>query len=133
MAKPKGPNKLTAMIDELIDKTTTDEKSKPRGPFKAEVVNPMTDGNQHLREKDEEQGEHEEVTRVHSQSIHSVTGTRHIRVGDKQFKLVRRDPYGFWYVTVSKGKVPMELRSAYTNVPDAEKTITQYVNKASGY
>jgi len=119
--------KLTQLIDEGI---AEDQQSPEKIPHKAVIVNPMTDGNEDLRE-DEPEGEKEIITRssvTSGMTIGIATGIRHVTVGDRQFKFTRRDPFGFWYISTSKGRLPDSLTGVYTSVSEAEKAVTTYVN-----
>jgi hypothetical protein len=112
--------KLTNMMDELI----SDTEKKPKGPFKPKVSNPNTETAETIFE--EQEGE--QITRAPSNKPENVTGTRDIEIGDKKYTLVRKDPYGFWYIQAASGRLPTELSGQFTDVASAVRAVTVYVN-----
>lgn len=87
------------------------------------MINPLSDGNEHLREPEEHIERHtirpaEEV----------VTATRFIEAEGKKWKIERKDPHGFWNI-ISPGRVvnPFKDRK-YTTAKLCEHAIEHYTN-----
>jgi len=114
--------KLTQMIEEQ-----TNAPVIPNHPLKAKVINPLSDGNQHLREVPE--GEVEEITRTPGTKKYGITNHRLVEIGERRFRLNCHDPYGFWYIVPQTGGVlPDKLKGSFTSVLEAEKALTVYIN-----
>lgn len=99
----KGGNKLTKLIME----------------------NPMTDGNEHLR--DPEEPIEFIVTIADQEKQAGVTSVRVCTYGDKTFRLERRDPYGFWTIIPGQGQLPEKLKQRYTTQTDAARDLETYL------
>ena len=117
--------KLTETIDELIAEGAAQEASKPRGPFKANIVNPNSSGNEDLRA---EYTSAEVVTRTPGLKKHGITDRRLVSIAGKDYEFQRRDQYGFWYIQPMKGRLPEALAGVYTSPMEAEQALTRYIN-----
>lgn len=53
-----------------------------------------------------------------------------LKTGNKVF-LRREDPFGFWYFSYERGKVPADLQGAFTTVSLAERALTHYTEAAN--
>jgi len=110
--------KLTQIIDEGIAEDVFEAKPQVH---KAVVINPKT-------KKNDGSDDGEEVIRTPIVKPDTVTGTREVHIADRKYTLLRRDPYGFWYIQPEKGRTPDELKGSYTSVAEAEKALTIYIN-----
>lgn len=80
-----------------------------------QMINPMTDGNEHLRKESEDE---------------EVFSTRLINQDDKTLFVVEAvNPEGHWRIVPTKGKLPEELKGKYTTQTVAKRTIEAYLNK----
>ena len=114
---------MATKLTQIIDENIAEDQANPRvSVHLPKTVNPMTSGNEHLRD------DGETVTRTPGAKDNEITGTRYVEIANRKFSLIRRNPYGFWYVQPEKGRTPRELSGVYTTVPDAEKAITVYIN-----
>lgn len=53
---------------------------------------------------------------------------RQVEEGGRTFLVKPVDPFGFWYISLPKGKTPNDLNGAYTSLLEAEKAIKNYVD-----
>ncbi len=88
------------------------------------MENPTTDGNEHLRDKDEPI--EFLVTIVDQEREAGVTGLRICKYGRKTFRLERRDPYGFWKIIPGEGSLPEELKQHFTGPEIAARELEIY-------
>lgn len=103
------PNKLTQLINE----------EKPV------IINPMTDGNEKIREQVEEELKDQDF----EHGEHGlITAVRFVEFAGKKFRLERTDPHGFWSVKLSKGQVPSPLQGSFTSVEQASRAVQHYAN-----
>lgn len=61
---------------------------------------------------------------------------RHIFLSDGNYiKLVRKDPYGFWYIEFGEGRTPDQFKdAAFTEIHNARMAVNNYVeNEYSKY
>ena len=56
-------------------------------------------------------------------------GTRLITIGDTKLTLKRKDPYGFWTIAATKGRLPDALKGNYTSVNFATIAIQAHYRK----
>ena len=83
----------------------------------AVIKNPKTEGFEDVLEIfDEEEDE---------------IGSRYVKIGEKEYKFVFKDPHGLCFINVKKGRLPDELSGAYTSVQEAERAILQWNSRAS--
>lgn len=54
---------------------------------------------------------------------------RHIFLSDGNYiKLIRKDPYGFWYVEFGEGSTPREFKdAAFTEIHNARMAVNNYI------
>lgn len=46
---------------------------------------------------------------------------------------IRKDgPYGFWFISLEKGNLPVHLKGSYTSFYEAEKAVTLYYVNEKG-
>jgi hypothetical protein len=50
-------------------------------------------------------------------------------VGNFKITVKRQDPYGFFYLTQDKGKLPDEYTGAYTSLYEVDRVIREYNTK----
>ena len=94
-------------------------------PVRTKMINPKTDGNEHLRETMDEVVERHVVRPAEE----IVTDHRFVEAGKKKYKIVRKDPHGYWTVVqTGKEPLPVELQGKWTLPRDLEKKIAWYVN-----
>ena len=46
-----------------------------------------------------------------------------------KYTIKAEDPYGFWVIKFSAGKIPAVLTGHYTSVDEAEKALTNYLTQ----
>lgn len=65
--------------------------------------------------------------------LHDIEPTKDIpnrRVVDNTpYILTRKDPYGFWFVSVEKGNIPQFLTGSYTTYEEAKKNVLIYLER----
>lgn len=44
-----------------------------------------------------------------------------------ELRVIREDPFGFWYISYTKGNIPETLKGAYTSFDEAKKAIDSYI------
>lgn len=54
--------------------------------------------------------------------------TREVDVDGQKFTVVRKDPFGHYFISVSKGPLPDKLKGAFTSHVQAQKAIEGFVN-----
>ncbi len=66
---------------------------------------------------------------MHLAEIPDTSNLRYVYFSDGGYaKLVREDPYGFWYVRWHVGTTPQCLQSSYTEVDKARSAVERYIN-----
>lgn len=53
---------------------------------------------------------------------------RTIETNGSNINLVRKDPFGFWFVSFERGIVPEKLQSAFTSLDAASTAINNYLD-----
>lgn len=51
---------------------------------------------------------------------------RSLELDNNKVNITRRDPYGFWHISLDKGQIPEHLKGAYTSYPQAEEAAIAY-------
>ena len=83
------------------------------------MINPMQDGNEHLRLNGDE---------MIDEDCEVITGRRVIEVGGSvKYEAYSVDPTGFWRIKASKGKLPDELSGQYTSASMGQRAIEAYL------
>lgn len=83
----------------------------------------MSDSNSALRDSLEEYT-HETYT-----PADKVTATRWVEIAKNKWKIERKDPYGFWFISSpDRAPLPVKLSGKYTNAKDCQRAIEHYVN-----
>lgn len=62
----------------------------------------------------------------HIDEERDAPGVRSIKTGRNTFVAEKRDPYGFWYIKVEKGRLPTFLSGSYTDWEYAKQRILAY-------
>lgn len=61
-------------------------------------------------------------------TIDASEKTKLVEYNGRKFKIVSKDPYGYWYVSLEKGSTPKELDQSFTTLSAAMKKCEIYAN-----
>lgn len=64
----------------------------------------------------------------HIDELRDAPGVRVIETKRNKFTAERRDPYGFWFIKVEKGRLPTHLAGSFTDWEYAKQRILEYCN-----